>query len=176
MKRHVSEILLPSEAPQIPPPSRSEFENVQTQPMFQGNVRDAVEAMIKVALRVQDTHAEVRKQVAFGSTVELDALNAAVHSLTGVRLFLERCIGPKTHNLKTWPGPFRQVKMGLKKYEVRKADRDFAVGDVLILQEWDNDALTYTGDSLRARVVAMTSPGNFGLPIDTCVLGIEVEL
>ncbi len=176
-KRHVSEIHL-TEPPPEPPPSRREREMVQTQPMFSGNVRDAVEAMIKVSVRVQEAYARQRTFEGLISDEAIAArgeLRAALHALTGVRLFLERIVGPKTHTLKTWPGPFRLVKAGLKKYEIRKADRDYAVGDVLVLQEFEPETSTYSGDQLRVRVVTMTEAGNWGLPPDVCVLGIEVE-
>ncbi len=42
----------------------------------------------------------------------------------------------KVHELKTWPESFRAVRAGAKTHEVRKNDRDFRVGDVLVLWEW----------------------------------------
>jgi hypothetical protein len=41
-----------------------------------------------------------------------------------------------THRLKTHPGPFADVEAGRKQFEIRKDDRGFAVGDVLVLEEW----------------------------------------
>ena len=44
-----------------------------------------------------------------------------------------------THELKTWPEFFEQTRNSLKKFELRRNDRDFRVGDELLLKEWDLD-------------------------------------
>lgn len=41
------------------------------------------------------------------------------------------------HHLKTWPLYFQAIERGDKTFELRRNDRDFKVGDTLILQEWD---------------------------------------
>lgn len=38
------------------------------------------------------------------------------------------------HELKTWPDFFRDVADGRKKFEIRKDDRDYKVGDLLRLK------------------------------------------
>ena len=43
----------------------------------------------------------------------------------------------KTHALKTHPEPFAAVCLGHKTCEVRKDDRGFKVGDVLLLEEYE---------------------------------------
>lgn len=50
----------------------------------------------------------------------------------------------RAHKLKIWPKHFRDVRNGEKKCELRKADRDFRVGDYLMLTEFDpgKDSLT----------------------------------
>ena len=48
-----------------------------------------------------------------------------------------------THELKTYPKYFQETIEGNKLFEIRKNDRDFQVGDVLILKEWDN--IKYSG-------------------------------
>jgi hypothetical protein len=82
----------------------------------------------------------------------------------------------KTHELKTWPEPFRKVVKGDKRYEIRQNDRGFAVGDMLWLREWDPAVQEYTGADCQARVISMTTGGSWGLPQDLCVMSIEVEL
>lgn len=42
----------------------------------------------------------------------------------------------KEHLLKTWPCYFEAVQSGLKTFEIRKDDRGFEVGDLLILEEY----------------------------------------
>jgi hypothetical protein len=54
-------------------------------------------------------------------------------------------IMPQVHNLKTWTPFFKDVKCGVKQFEVRKNDRDFQIGDTLILEEFNPDTEKYTG-------------------------------
>jgi Domain of unknown function (DUF3850) len=43
----------------------------------------------------------------------------------------------KTHELKTWPEFFEPISNGKKTAELRYNDRDYQVGDVLHLREWE---------------------------------------
>lgn len=70
---------------------------------------------------------------------------------------------PTVHKLKTWPAFFRRVASGEKTFEIRKDDRGFQKGDVLLLQEWDpkhleigGPANPYTGEALRCEVTYVT--------------------
>jgi len=65
------------------------------------------------------------------------------------------------HELKTWPGYFQPIMDGLKTFEIRKADRDFAVGDVLYLREFDPESEAYTGRDIRVTVTYIISGGPF---------------
>lgn len=42
----------------------------------------------------------------------------------------------KTHHLKTWPKYFKALLDGGKTFELRNNDRNFAVGDILVLKEF----------------------------------------
>lgn len=48
------------------------------------------------------------------------------------------------HELKILPEYFDLVRKGIKNFEVRKNDRDFKVGDGLVLYEWTPEG-GYTG-------------------------------
>lgn len=59
------------------------------------------------------------------------------------------------HELKIKPQYYEDIKIGIKPFEIRKNDRDFKLGDILILNEYsldDSGAGTYNGHSLIVRV------------------------
>jgi hypothetical protein len=88
----------------------------------------------------------------------------------------------KTHELKCWPEPFQALLDGIKHHEVRDVtDRDFRVGDELELREYvlgpDNVYPTtgrFTGRVIAARVTYISQGGNFGLPLNLCVMSVAV--
>ncbi|MEX1447730.1 ASCH/PUA domain-containing protein [Enterococcus sp. C76] len=59
-----------------------------------------------------------------------------------------------THELKILPVYFEAVANGRKQFEIRKNDRDFQVGDQLILKEWNKDG--FTGRSYQAEITYIT--------------------
>lgn len=63
----------------------------------------------------------------------------------------------KIHTLKTWPEYFAAVVDGRKRFELRRNDRDFRVGDCLVLQEFDPTTQTYTREMFSARVTYLTT-------------------
>lgn len=52
-----------------------------------------------------------------------------------------------THYLKCWPEYFQAILERKKTFELRRNDRDYKVGDILVLQEYDIKAERYTGRS-----------------------------
>jgi hypothetical protein len=81
------------------------------------------------------------------------------------------------HSLKCWPQYFAALLDGSKTFEIRKNDRNFAVGDVLVIRELcasDSETVNpaiYTGRVCVFDVTyVMTSPA-FVLP-GFAVLGI----
>jgi hypothetical protein len=96
----------------------------------------------------------------------------------------------QTHELKTWPSQFLALSTGDKLAEFRKNDRDFRVGDTLVLCEWipghaqserygDEDPAPgrYTGNQLRARVTHIVSGTEtpFGIPPGYVMMSIHLE-
>lgn len=70
----------------------------------------------------------------------------------------------KTHHLKTWPEYFQAVARGDKRFELRKDDRDFRRGDILILQEYDPNEREYTGKELTFRISYILRGGEWLTP------------
>lgn len=77
-----------------------------------------------------------------------------------------------THELKTWPKMYRDVVNQDKKFEVRKNDRDFKVGDTLSLLEYDPIEREFTGAEHRVFVEYLLEGGEFGIDEGHVVMGI----
>lgn len=68
------------------------------------------------------------------------------------------------HRLKTWPSFFNAVVTGHKLFEVRYAeDRDFAVGDYLVLAEYNPTTEKFTGNEFVVSVTFVLQGGRFGV-------------
>ena len=85
------------------------------------------------------------------------------------------------HRLKVNPDHFAAILDGTKTFEVRRDDRNFAVGDILWLREWVapnsfEGSSHYTGESLRAEVVFKQVGGEgYGVAAGHCVMQFEVQ-
>jgi hypothetical protein len=69
-----------------------------------------------------------------------------------------------THELKTWPEHFAPVLCGEKKAELRKDDRNFQVGDELILREYEPTKHAYTGRAVIAKITHILRGGEWLTP------------
>lgn len=76
--------------------------------------------------------------------------------------------GRDYHELKTIPPFFADIEKGLKTFEIRKNDRDFRVGDRLLLREfrWDDGLRKsdYTGREVWVRVTYLLATSEGWLP------------
>ena len=78
----------------------------------------------------------------------------------------------KVHELKTWPIVYQDLIDGKKRFEYRINDRDFQVGDRLLLKEWL--AGKYTGRSCLVKVVHSIRGPNYNVPCNYIIMSIEV--
>jgi hypothetical protein len=82
-----------------------------------------------------------------------------------------RCI----HELKTWPTFYQAIVDGVKPFELRTDDRDFQVGDVLLLREFDLNAQKYTGRKVCRLVTYKLESASFcGIEKGWCIMGLGV--
>lgn len=58
------------------------------------------------------------------------------------------------HDLKTLPSFYAAVISGKKRFEIRKNDRNFQVGELIRLLEWDGE--DYTGEERYAQIIYLT--------------------
>lgn len=80
----------------------------------------------------------------------------------------------KTHTLKTWPEYFDAIWIGEKLFELRKNDRDYKVGDILELKEFNPDENKYTGREISCSISYILKGQNlFGLDPDFCILSLS---
>jgi len=85
------------------------------------------------------------------------------------------------HKLKCWPQFFAAIVAGLKTHDLRRRDdRDFHVGDTLLLREFDPGVEAYTGRTARAVITYITSNespcalSQDALHPDFCILSIRL--
>lgn len=86
------------------------------------------------------------------------------------------------HRLKCWPEFFAAIISGDKRHDLRRRDdRDFRVGDILVLEEFDAKIRQYTGRIAKARVTYITSAegpcalSEQALHPDFCILSISLD-
>jgi len=69
-----------------------------------------------------------------------------------------------THELKTWPVAFWDVVFGAKTFEVRRNDRNFKVGDFLVLKEYEPKTKKYSGEEIVVQIdysIVLPEPEGF---------------
>lgn len=81
----------------------------------------------------------------------------------------------KVHEIKVWPEYFDVIETGRKNFEVRKNDRDYKEGHVVLLHEYDNKKGEYSGKILAFEIGYVLQGGQFGIPDNYCVFSL-VEL
>lgn len=96
--------------------------------------------------------------------------NSAIHPITE---FFNNNIKGAIHVLKLHCCYFDSVVEGKKNFEVRFNDRDYKVGDVIILGEWDETSKIYTGRRCAAEITYVLKE-NTMMASGYAVLGIKL--
>ena len=76
------------------------------------------------------------------------------------------------HQLKTINPFYTDMVDGYKNFECRLNDRDFKVGDILILSEWHGKETGYSGSQIEKRITYILS-SFVGLKKNYVVLGLD---
>jgi len=77
------------------------------------------------------------------------------------------------HKLKLETKYFQDWETGLKTFEVRCNDRNFLIGDDIILEETFRGI--YTGRKmLPKRITYIFEGGQYGLAVNYCILGFNI--
>ena len=78
------------------------------------------------------------------------------------------------HTLKTLPEYFRAIWFRNKLFECRIDDRNFAVGDTLILKEfYPNSRKKFSGRQIKATISYKLTGEEFGIKEGFCVLSLK---
>lgn len=77
------------------------------------------------------------------------------------------------HDLKCHPWAFTLLERGVKPFDLRKDDRGFKEGDLLIQREWDPDMGEYSGHVIVAAVTCVVRGGEWLAP-GYVALGIRI--
>jgi len=80
----------------------------------------------------------------------------------------------KIHELKTWPEYYQPMEEGIKRFEWRRNDRNFEVGDCLLLKEWTSATGSYTGREQLVYVeYIMGKQHEFGIHNEYVIMSIR---
>ncbi len=84
---------------------------------------------------------------------------------------IENKLQLREHNIKVLTPFYERLVTGQKPFEVRKDDRDYQVGDLLFLEEFDGK--DYAGSTIVRKITYKLSGGQFGIKKGYCVLGLK---
>jgi hypothetical protein len=74
------------------------------------------------------------------------------------------------HDVRSWSHLFQEMQAGRKKHDLRKNDRDYKVGDLLMLHEYDNINGRYTGRKLALNITYITGRTAVPCAVSSAVL------
>ena len=87
-------------------------------------------------------------------------------------MVIEKTYG-KMHTLKTDHSSWRAIYEGRKSFEYRKNDRNYKVGDSLLLMDYYPETES-TGNEIHADVTYILYGGRYGIPEDYCIMQLKI--
>ena len=78
------------------------------------------------------------------------------------------------HELKTETNYFHDICYNGKTFEVRKNDRNYKKGDMLLLKNYNPKEKTYEYGYVMAKITYILEGGNFGIDKEMVVMGIQI--
>jgi hypothetical protein len=85
------------------------------------------------------------------------------------------------HDVKSWSHFFQAIKSGAKVHDLRKNDRNYNIGDIMLFREYDFVGGKYTGNTLEAVITYITDnrvPCAFSSAVLSegyCILSLRVR-
>lgn len=81
------------------------------------------------------------------------------------------------HFLKIAPEYFSPLANGIKLFEIRKSDRDFKIGDLVMLEEFNLKEKKYTGRAVCVTIMYVLTHEDFPLGIKPgfCVMSVKLR-
>lgn len=61
------------------------------------------------------------------------------------------------HSMKSWTHLYQAIASGQKTHDLRKNDREYVIGDIIELKEFDFVKGEYTGDTCLVEITYITS-------------------
>lgn len=78
------------------------------------------------------------------------------------------------HTIKCQQPYFNEVWLGHKKFELRRNDRNYQLGDLVYLQEWNEEKKEYNRYMIKCRITSLLE--NYaGLENNFCIFGFDIE-
>lgn len=79
------------------------------------------------------------------------------------------------HGIKCWMEFFEETWQGRKTFELRLNDRDYNVGDVVLLREFDHIKRIYTGRIITGTITYLIEGPRFGLAEGWCCFQLRID-
>lgn len=80
----------------------------------------------------------------------------------------------RVHELKTDPAIWKASADGLKTFEIRFNDRDYQVGDDLLMRAFDREKQEYTGEWSLSRVQYILTDTKYGMQDGYVILATKL--